>query len=418
MADRRDGPRRLPRAPLRSRGRRRWVVLIAAAGMWLLFLRSTDSVTVATVMWLMLATAVGLGLMALRWLGFDRDHPWVQRMGERPWRDGREVLQLALRHLPEVFIVTPSGSLLAPNALEVLMNPDDFASLIEVMDQSLIDSWASEAYQSCIGEHAARLGGDGPVMIRVASDPDVLAGRYRLRQGRLVGAAHAVSAGPAGPAQEAGVGYAAGVVQAAGAGYPAGAVQAGRTGYATDAGRAPGAGYAVDGVRAAGAGSVPGAGSAADAGSAAAGGFGFRAAEARTFQASDGRTLDSGDGGPHMDGGARALPTDLLTVGAVSAVPLLRLVTGGSAAETRLSGARAGRGTAVELLLPEEPTVSRVHAKFVFREGQWRVTGLGRNGLMVNEMPVRGEQAVRDGDLIHWGNQPGALVSRVQIGPA
>jgi len=211
--------------------------------MWLLFLRGTDSVTVATVMLLMLATAVGLGLMALRWLGFDRDHPWVQRMGERPWRDGREVLQLALRHLPEVFIVTPSGSLLAPNALEVLMNPDDFASLIEVMDQSLIDSWASEAYQSCIGEHAARLGGDGPVMIRVASDPDVLAGRYRLRQGRLVGAAHAVSAGPAGPAQEAGVGYAAGVVQAAGAGYPAGAVQAGRTGYATDAGRAPGAGY-------------------------------------------------------------------------------------------------------------------------------------------------------------------------------
>jgi hypothetical protein len=333
--------------------------------MWLLFLRGTGSVTVATVMLLMLATAIGLGLMALRWLGVDRDHPWVQRMGERPWRDGREVLQLALRHLPEVFIVTPSGSLLAPNALEVLMNPDDFASLTEVMDQSLIDSWACEAYQSCIGEHAARLGGDGPVMVRVASDPDVLAGRYRLRQGRLVGTAHAVSA------------------------VPADAAQAARAGY--------------------GAGAVP----------AAAGGFGFRAAEARTFQASDGRTLDSGDGGPHIDGGgARALPTDLLTVGAVSSVPLLRLVTGGSAAETRVSGARAGRGTTVELLLPEEPTVSRVHARFVFRDGHWRVTGLGRNGLMVNEMPVRGEQVVRDGDLIHWGNQPGALVSRVQIGPA
>src|SRR5215831_4151008 len=359
MADRRDGPRRLPRAPLRSRGRRRWVVLIGVAVMWLLFLRGTGSVTVATVMLVMLATAIGLGLIALRWLGVDRDHPWVQRMGERPWRDGREVLQLALRHLPEVFIVTPSGSLLAPNALEVLMNPDDFASLTEVMDQGLIDSWACEAYQSCIGEHAARLGGDGPVTVRVASDPDVLAGRYRLRQGRLVGAAHAVSAGPAGAAQAVGA--------------------------------------------------VPAAG----------GGFGFRAAEARTFQASDGRTLDSGDGRPRIDGdGARALPTDLLTVGAVASVPLLRLVTGASAAETRISGARAGRGTAVELLLPEEPTVSRVHAKFVFRDGQWRVTGLGRNGLMVNEIPVRGEQVVRDGDLIRWGGQPGALVSRVQIGPA
>jgi FHA domain len=414
MADRRDGPRRLPRTPLRSRGRRRWVVLIGAAGTWLLFLRGTDSVTVATVMLLMLATAVGLGLMALRWLGFDRDHPWVQRMGERPWRDGREVLQLALRHLPEVFIVTPSGSLLAPNALEVLMHPDDFTSLTEVMDQSLIDSWACEAYQSCIGEHAARPGGDGPVMVRVASDPDVLAGRYRLRQGRLVGAAHAVSAAPAGAAQEAGAGYAAGVVEAGAAGYATDAGQPGEAGYAVGAVRAASAGLAASAGPAVSAGSGPAAG----AGPAAAGGFGFRAAEARTFQASDGRTLDSGDGGPHIGGGARALPTDLLTVGATSAVPPLRLVTGGSAAETRLSGARAGRGTAVELLLPEEPTVSRVHAKFVFRNGQWRVTGLGRNGLMVNEMPVRGEQVVRDGDLIHWGNQPGALVSRVQIGPA
>src|SRR5215468_1581774 len=232
MADRRDGPRRPPRPPLRSRGRRRWVVLIGVAGMWLLFLRGTGSVTVATVMLLMLATAIGLGLMALRWLGVDRDHPWVQRIGERPWRDGREVLQLALRHLPDVFIMSPSGSLLAPNALEVLMNPDDFASLTEVMDQSLIDSWACEAYRSCIGEHAARLGGDGPVLVRVASDPDVLAGRYRLRQGRLVGALPAESALPAG------------VAPAAGAGYAAGAVPAGGTGYATDAGQAGGAGYA------------------------------------------------------------------------------------------------------------------------------------------------------------------------------
>jgi len=370
------------------------------AGVWLLFLRGTGSVTVATAMLLLLATAIGLGLMALRWLGVDRDHPWVQRIGERPWRDGREVLQLALRHLPDVFIMSPSGSLLAPNALEVLMNPDDFASLTEVMDQSLIDSWAGEAYQSCIGEHAARLGGDGPVLVRVASDPDVLAGRYRLRQGRLVGAVPAESAlpaesaVPADAAQAVGVRYPAGAVQAVGAGYPAGAVQAVGTGYPAGAVQAVGA--------------VP-----------AAGGFGFRAAEASTFQASDGRTLPSGDGRPRIDGaGARALPTDLLTVGAVSSVPLLRLVTGGSAAETRVSGARAGRGTAVELLLPEEPTVSRVHAKFDFRDGQWRVTGLGRNGLMVNEMPVRSEQVVRDGDLIRWGNQPGALVSRVQIGPA
>src|SRR5262245_13678507 len=251
MADRRDGPRRPPHAPLWSRSRRRWIVLICVAGVWLLFLRGTGSVTVATAMLLLLATAIGLGLMALRWLGVDRDHPWVQRIGERPWRDGREVLQLALRHLPDVFIMSPSGSLLAPNALEVLMNPDDFASLTEVMDQSLIDSWACEAYQGCIGEHAARLGGDGPVLVRVASDPDVLAGRYRLRQGRLAGAAQAMSA-VSGDAPQAG--YAAGAAQAGGPGYAARAVQAG------------GPGYAAGAVRAAG------------AWPAAAGGFGFRAA--------------------------------------------------------------------------------------------------------------------------------------------
>src|SRR5262249_19426466 len=337
MADRRDGPRRSPHAPLWSRSRRRWIVLICVAGVWLLFLRGTGSVTVATAMLLMLSTAFGLGMLPLRRLGVARDHPWVQRIGERPWRDGREVLQLALRHLPEVFIMSPSGSLLAPNALEVLMNPDDFASLTEVMDQSLIDSWACEAYQSCIGEHAARLGGDGPVMVRVASDPDVLAGRYRLRQGRLAGAAHAASAvpvsggagsaGPAGAAAEAGGGYTADAGQAGGTSYAAGAVRAGGAGYAAGAVQAGGAGYAAGAVREAG------------AGPAAAGGFGFGAAEARTFQASDGRTLDSGDGGPYIVGGGRALPTDLLTVGAVSAVPLLRLVTGGSAAETSLSGA-------------------------------------------------------------------------------
>src|SRR5262249_23604511 len=80
---------------------------------------------------------------------------------------------------------------------------------------------------------------------------------------------------------------------------------------------------------------------------------------------------------------------------------------GGSAAETRVSGARAGRGTAVELLLPEEPTVSRVHAKFDFRDGQWRGTGLGRNGAMGDEKPGRGEQGGRAGGLIPVGKSAG-----------
>src|SRR5262249_17123765 len=204
MADRRDGPRRPSRTPLRSRSRRRWAVLACVACLWVLFLLGTGSTSVGTVMLFVAAAVAGLCLVALRCLGIDRDHPWVKQMAAGPGRDGRDVLQLALRHLPEVFIVTPGGALLAPNAVDLRMNPDDFASLTEVMDPSLIDSWACEAYQNCIGEHAAHLGASGPVEVRVASDPDVPAGRYRIRQGRPVQAAvdavvHAAQAPAGGP---------------------------------------------------------------------------------------------------------------------------------------------------------------------------------------------------------------------------
>jgi hypothetical protein len=95
--------------------------------------------------------------------------------------------------------------------------------------------------------------------------------------------------------------------------------------------------------------------------------------------------------------------------------PLLQLVTGGSVAYTRVSGARAGRGQAAELLLPDQPTVSRIHARFTCSDGQWRINGLGRNGVLVNGRPVSGPQPVRDGDIISWGTQADALRSRVEI---
>jgi pSer/pThr/pTyr-binding forkhead associated (FHA) protein len=97
------------------------------------------------------------------------------------------------------------------------------------------------------------------------------------------------------------------------------------------------------------------------------------------------------------------------------AVPVLRLVTGSSVAETTVSGARAGRGV-VELELPKLPTVSRVHARFTFSEGRWSVTNEGMNGLSVNGVPVTGDQPVADGDSIRWGTGPEAPLSRVEIG--
>ncbi len=83
-------------------------------------------------------------------------------------------------------------------------------------------------------------------------------------------------------------------------------------------------------------------------------------------------------------------------------------------AETRVSGARAGRGS-VELMLPDVPTVSREHARFTFSDGRWWITNQGRNGLTLNGSPVAGEQPLSDGDAIRWGIRPDALLSRVEI---
>jgi pSer/pThr/pTyr-binding forkhead associated (FHA) protein len=100
---------------------------------------------------------------------------------------------------------------------------------------------------------------------------------------------------------------------------------------------------------------------------------------------------------------------------AVPPVPVLRLVTGDSVTQTRMTGARAGRGS-VELVLPNIPTVSREHARFAFADGRWFVTNLGMNGLTVNGVPAAAEHPLSDGDTIAWGSQPDALVSRVEIG--
>jgi pSer/pThr/pTyr-binding forkhead associated (FHA) protein len=107
--------------------------------------------------------------------------------------------------------------------------------------------------------------------------------------------------------------------------------------------------------------------------------------------------------------------TGAVTVAESALPPLLRLITNGAVAETRVSGARAGRDTAVELPLPGDPTVSRVHATFACAGGEWRITVLGRNGVLLNGAPVNGEQVIRDGDAIRWGRQAGAPVSTVVI---
>jgi hypothetical protein len=388
MADRGDALRRPSRAPLQSRSRRRWALAAGLVGLWAFLLADTGSLVAGTALLLLLAAFVTLCTVALRGLGITRDHPLVRRMAARPWRDGRDVLGLALRHLAEVFVVTPTGSLLAPNVVELRMNPGDFAALTEMIELALINSSATEAYQAEVTARAARLASYGPVEAFVIGDPAVPAGRYQLRQGR-----------PPSPAPAAGY--------AAPAGYPVqpayAAAAAGHAGAA--AGHAGAAsGYAAPGVAAA-----PGSGHATPL-------ISDPAYQADAYQA-DKVYPHAHDGRTELERDAvRTAATDQLTIAEGALVPRLRLVTGGRVAETRTSGARAGRGGLAELCLPDEPTVSRVHAKFTYTGGRWWITSMGRNGVTLNGTFLADEHALSDGDSIRWGSRPDAPASRVEIG--
>lgn len=320
MADNSGGVRRLTGGPLGNRSRKRWGIAVAAAGLWLALLVVSGSLIASSLLLLMLVMFAGVCTMALRSLGISREHPMVRSLATRPWRDGRDVFQLAMRHLPEVFIVTPKGSLLAPSAIEVRMNPADVDSLAQLIDLVLVNALAVEAYEAEVAARHARILSDRPLEVGVVADPVVPAGRYVLRQRKQSDAQ--ISRGV---------------------------------------------------------------------------GAGLRASFTR----------------PDLDA-ARTKMTGQATV-AEPSHPLLRLVTGKSVTQTRTSGARAGRGRAAELTLPDEPTISRVHGKFTCAGSVWQVTSLGRNGMVVNGTLLIGEQPIHDGDLIRWGRQADAPISRVEI---
>ncbi len=364
------------RAPLQARSRRRWLLATGIAGLWLLCLMGTGSVVAGTTLLILLGAIAAGFVVVLRVFGLGRDHPWFHHAASRPWRDGRDVLRVAMGHLSEVFIVTPQGSLLAPNAVELRMNPADIESLAELIDLSLVNASAAEAYAAEVAACSARVVSNVPLEVCVVADPVVPPGRYRLRQrsaGAMSLADTATGADPARTPYPAGVpgAHPAGAYLASAAGaHPAGAYPSGAAGA-----------YPVDVAYPVSAGVGP-----------------FR----------DGRTKSEVAVVP-------AAMTVAVTVAEPALTPLLRLITNGAVAETRGSGARAGRDRAVELPLPGDPTVSRVHATFACAGGGWRITVLGRNGVLLNGAPVNGEQVIRDGDAIRWGRQAGAPVSTVVI---
>ena len=131
MADGREAARRppVPRVPLQGRSRRRWAIAGGVAACWLAAEVMTGSVAAATVVLVAVAALGVVTVAGLRASGINRDHPWLRRIAARPWRDGRAVLNASVRHLSDVFVVTPSGSVIAPDVVELQMNPSDIASL-------------------------------------------------------------------------------------------------------------------------------------------------------------------------------------------------------------------------------------------------------------------------------------------------
>ena len=201
MTDQGQAMRRPLRGPVPQRTRRRWAAVAGVAGGWLLLLAITGSMLAATALLLFLL-AVTVGCVAgLRAMGVNAEHPWVQQVRSRPWRDGQEALQLALRHLPEVFVITPSGSLLAPNSVELRLHPRDYGSLCELMDVSLVDASATEVYQEQVAARGARLANPGAADVHVIADLSVPAGRYRLRQARPLPSVPALHGAPQPQAQ-------------------------------------------------------------------------------------------------------------------------------------------------------------------------------------------------------------------------
>ena len=351
MTDDREAARRPVRAPLRRRSRRRWTIVGGAAMCWLVAVRMTGSAVTATVLLVAIAGLGVAGVVGLRAMGITRDHPWLRRMAARPWRDGQDVLNVAMRHLSDVFIATPSGSLLAPDVVELQMNPGDLASLRERMELDVVSTSVTEVYEDQVAERGARFAGSCRPEVYVIPDDSIPQGRYRLRQGF-----------PANARPSPGSRDLPDVPDLIDRRFTYAARECAAT--------------AADPVGA---------------------GLGDRALN----EVNSGRTI--------MDGVATVMEQTR------PAVPVLRLVTGSSVAETAVSGARAGRGP-VELVLPDVPTVSRHHARFTFAAGCWWVTNQGMNGLSVNGVPVAGKYPLSDGDSVRWGTRPDAPLSRIEIG--
>ena len=184
MADGREAARRpVPGVPLQGRGRRRWAIAGGVVVCWLAAEVMTGSVAAATVVLVAVAALGVVTVAGLRASGITLDHPWLRRLSARPWRDGQAVLNAAVRHLSDVFVVTPSGSVIAPDVVELQMNPSDLASLRKWLELDLVGASVTEAYEDQVAKRGARFAGAYQPEVYIVPDYSLPQGRYQWRRG-------------------------------------------------------------------------------------------------------------------------------------------------------------------------------------------------------------------------------------------
>ena len=67
-----------------------------------------------------------------------------------------------------------------------------------------------------------------------------------------------------------------------------------------------------------------------------------------------------------------------------------------------------GRTAAMDVSLPFDPEVSRIHCRIQRAGSEWTVVddGLSRNGTSLNQIPLNGRKPLRHGDEIRVGSSP------------
>jgi len=175
--------RKAARAPVPRRSRRRWSVAGGVAAAWLVLYLIAGSALSATMLLVAFAATGAIAVLFLRSMGVTPDHPRIRQLASRPWRDGQAVLQVAMSHLHDVFVITPSGSLFAPASVEIQMNPEDLVSLCDRIELSVVIASVTEAYADQVVRYGARFATSERAEAYVVADERIPRGRYRLRQG-------------------------------------------------------------------------------------------------------------------------------------------------------------------------------------------------------------------------------------------